>query len=96
MVSINKKNYKPPLKDVKERYYEKFRKSTKDNTSGAGPPAAPAPAVTLRRSMCSTDTGWADAVLALCCTDMGCGQLVGVPTHDFMSYLESPPPPIDS
>ena len=60
MVSINKKNYKPPLKDVKERYYEKFRKSTKDNTSGAGPPAAPAPAVTLRRSTCSTDTGWAE------------------------------------
>ena len=40
MVSINKKNYKPPLKDVKERYYAKFRKSTKDNTSGAGPSGA--------------------------------------------------------
>ena len=36
MVSINKKNFKPSLKDVKERYYQKFRKSATENTSGAG------------------------------------------------------------
>ena len=36
MVSINKKNFKPSLKDVKERYYQKFRKSAMENTSGAG------------------------------------------------------------
>ena len=28
---------------VKERYYEKFRKSTKDNASGAGPSSDDAP-----------------------------------------------------
>ena len=37
MVSINKKNFKPSLKDVKERYYQKFRNSAKASTSGAGP-----------------------------------------------------------
>ena len=33
---MNKKNFKPSLKDVKERYYQKFRKSATENTSGAG------------------------------------------------------------
>ena len=37
MVGINKKNFKPSLKDVKERYYLKFRGgAAKDQPVGTG------------------------------------------------------------
>ena len=41
MVGMNKKNYKPKVKDVKERYYSKFRvaggKFCEAGPSDAGP-----------------------------------------------------------
>ena len=38
MVAINKKNFKPSLKDVKERYYLKFRSAAKDKPSASSDP----------------------------------------------------------
>ena len=44
MVSINKKELQePPLKDVKEHYYQMFCNSAKENTSGAGPSSEAGP-----------------------------------------------------
>ena len=44
MVAINKKNFKPSLKDVKERYYLKFRSAAKDKPSASSDPGPRAPA----------------------------------------------------
>ena len=37
MVGMNKNNYKPPLKDIKELYYRKFRGNSSWRTEDGSP-----------------------------------------------------------
>ena len=37
MVGINKKNFQPSLKEVKERYFLKFRSAAKENPNDSSP-----------------------------------------------------------
>ena len=57
MVSINKKNFKPSLKDVKERYHQKFRKSRMENISGAGTTSRAGPSSPSSGAGPSSDAG---------------------------------------